>query len=248
MARFDLAWLGCACVLALVGCGSDGAPSSAKKSSVPTELPDRDDDDDSSVVNVPPTTPQQPTTPTPTEVKPVIDPNRAYTIEVVSALISLGDGPNGAKTEWDSFALVDPNMAFAVADALEVPQEGAVIAASVTSILASANAPPDPYGSVDLLDSGQTKATMELPRTGDTFAPAWGNQRASFHGVKITDKIRLRVNLMEHDDFGDDDAIGSVDLSFKDFDAALRAGGVHHVRVTSQSDNILFVGLNVLPE
>lgn len=247
MARFDLVWLGTACVLALVGCGSPEAPT-RPGSDVPTDLPERtptpaaaEGDADQ------PKTPAATGTPAQTQ-KPVIDPNRTYTLEVASAILSPGEGPHGAKTEWDSMAPIDPILSQQIADTLALPRQEVAIATDITNILSVANAPPDAFGSVDLLESGVVKTSKELPRIDDSFAPTWGDSRASFHGVKLTDKIRLRVHLSEYDDFSDDDTIGSVDLNLADFEGALRDGHLHHVRVTGQSDNILFIGLNVLPE
>lgn len=147
------------------------------------------------------------------------------------------DGTGGAIDEgtWGELA-----FAMGAAD----PYTAAI--GMLASLVDAGTARPDPRGTALLYDA-HDEVELDMPMEfKNTYTPTWSD--VTFHGVPTSNDIRLRITLIDQDVM-EDDPIGVAELTQLDLEAARTAGRVHHVQVNDQTQNqILFVGVSVLPE
>lgn len=179
--------------------------------------------------------------------RPLIDPDRFYTIQVARVMVAPGDRPTN--TEWDSSSPIAPELTKALDDLFQgPPQPAAMMLSKAASIVARAANAPDVVGRVSVVQSGFLRGSADLPKVPNTCIPSWGADRPEFHHLKIDDKLRLQVELFDSDVLADD-RIGTVEVSLAALTRAARLDSVFMVPVYDQGDpNILYVGVNVLPE
>ncbi len=153
---------------------------------------------------------------------------------------------------WDGVGQVPVEVLQGVAGALaaaptrgraEVATKVGAVAVQLTALAASGLAAPDAKGVADL-SAGGTSRRLVLPEVRDTFTPTWVG--LSFDQVPLVEDVRLRVQLVDDDDIGSDDPIGTAELNYEDLIAALQGERVTQIRVAEQTrGQLLYVGISV---
>ena len=180
----------------------------------------------------------------PTPPEPAPPGTRIATIEVVDAVISPGKVNQDV---WDTVGKVPADVWSGLATALGASEPFA----AVTGFLQTQSPllpRPDPYGTATLLSTFSAEDSVEYPlatndnNLQDTFTPTWPT-RSHWEDVPLTPDLRVRVSLTD-EDLSDHDPIGVVELNLQQIEAAIAAGQVVHVKVSSQgTSQILFVGI-----
>jgi len=168
---------------------------------------------------------------------------RLATIEVVDAVMAPGKFNHDV---WDAVGKVPTDVWSGLATALGASEPfAAVVGFLETQPLLPR---PDPFGTATLLSTFSEEDGIDSPLATkdtflqDTFTPTWPT-RAHWANVPLTSDLRIRVSLIDKD-LTVDDPIGVVELNSRDIDAAIAAGQVLHVKVSTQaSAQVLFVGL-----
>jgi hypothetical protein len=172
---------------------------------------------------------------------------RLVTVEIVDAVIAPGkhDG-----TDWDGLGSVDPSVSQAITVALVGPNPLADVLSALTNPALAAVDKPDPYGSAQLTVYGMITDWVALATSDDavpnTFTPIWPYDW-HYQNIPIDTDVRIRIDLWDKD-LIDDDPIGSVVVNSNDLKAALAAQKKLEVQVSDQSDQLLFVGINVVEQ
>jgi hypothetical protein len=173
-------------------------------------------------------------------------PPPVVTVEIISCGIAYGKADG---TQWDGFGKTPTDLlALAGKADLQWPE-------FVASAYANTIEKPDPIGWADL-DRGDGRGFLERAKLSrddeeqeDTLVPVWDPTPAWRH-VVLSDRVSLRLELSDVDDFNADDVIGRVFLTRADLASGLTdEGHVHPVRVKTQDNGqIAFVGIRVVRE
>jgi hypothetical protein len=169
-------------------------------------------------------------------------------IAVVDALVGPGKSDGSA---WDGAGAVPLDAVADLSSALSrldpraaFLEAGAVVGKVGTSVIE----PPDPQGTVDLFLGGQLLGRHTLGRKGqgDTFTPLWEGP-PSWSRVPLSPAVHISGELVDSD-LTYNDPMGRFQIGYDQIVAALRAGQVHHVKVSDQTyRQVLFVGIEVWP-
>jgi hypothetical protein len=160
---------------------------------------------------------------------------------------------DGTAWDWPSPAAA-PQLRAALSAALAIGDVNAgygtvlgIFAQPATEALAK----PDVFGYASMFRgagfAGQEPEGRVLPVIQDSFTPTWGDL-AIWNHVPLTQYAHLDLHL-EDKDLRNDDPVGDVSLTARDFVQALQRGGNVHLPVATQGEGrILYVGLFVAPE
>jgi hypothetical protein len=149
---------------------------------------------------------------------------------------------------WDGTSAVSPDDVQQLAVALGATNPYAATTAFMYGLAASAWAPPDPFGDIELFTNGGWNpdlAQQLSPVSDDQFVSLWGY---GWEHVPVEETMQIRVSLLD-EDISNHDTIGTVIMNYDDVLAAAQSGQVHNVQTSDQGQgNLLFVSISVAVE
>lgn len=157
-----------------------------------------------------------------------------------------GEGWDDGSISQETVKKITELMAKAATSYYGLPSDfglGSVLG-ELASILVGLSAPPDIFGTAELLLPGKTIPPIELPQKDDTYNPTWG---VGWQNVPFLKDAKIRVSLTDYDPLNSNDDVGSAILNFNHLVAAYWKGEVIQINVSQQTKNqILFLGLSVV--
>ncbi|MCK6509914.1 C2 domain-containing protein [Myxococcota bacterium] len=157
-----------------------------------------------------------------------------------------GEGWEGGAISQEAAKKITEIMTKAATSYFGLPSDFGLGAAlgEISSLLVGLSAPPDVFGTAELLSPAQTPLQIELPQKDDTYNPTWG---VGWSNVPLSREAKIRIVLTDYDPLDSNDDIGTAMLNFNHLIAAYWKGEVVQINVAGQTNNsILFVGISVV--
>ena len=130
-----------------------------------------------------------------------------------------------------------------VAAAMGAPELAGAVTEDLIARFNDHFAPPDPLGTVSIVQQGRTLAEYELPKRGNTYTPTWDVQvpQVRIHKARV-------VLAFKDSDFTANRTMAKVIIVERDLLAAEESGGLYAIDTTERSGGaVLRVLVSVYP-